>query len=44
MTLPRVNVRGVVSWKKPQSLGVRFDAGDERRQKVKTWIDSYLEN
>jgi len=44
MTLPRVNVRGVVSWKKPQSLGVRFDAADERRQKVKTWIDSYLEN
>jgi Tfp pilus assembly protein PilZ len=44
MTLPRVNVRGVVSWRKPHSLGVRFDAADERRQKVKTWIDSYLEN
>jgi PilZ domain len=44
MTLPRVNVRGVVSWRKPKSLGVRFDAADERRQKVKIWIDSYLEN
>ena len=44
MTLPRVNVRGVVSWRKPKSLGVRFDAADDRRQKVKTWIDSYLEN
>ncbi len=44
MTLPRVNVRGVVSWRKPKSIGVRFDAADERRQKVKTWIDSYLEN
>ncbi len=44
MTLPRVNVRGVVSWRKPHSLGVRFEAGDERRQKVKVWIDSYLEN
>ena len=44
MTLPRVNVRGVVSWRKPNSLGVRFDAADDRRQKVKTWIDSYLEN
>ena len=44
MTLPRVNVRGVVSWRKPKSLGVRFDASDERRQKVKIWIDSYLEN
>src|ERR1700692_3834245 len=44
MTVPRVNVRGVVSWRKPKSLGVRFDAADERRQKVKIWIDSYLEN
>jgi len=44
MTLPRVNVRGVVSWNKPKSLGVRFDPNDERRMKVKTWIDSYLEN
>jgi Tfp pilus assembly protein PilZ len=44
MTLPRVNVRGVVSWRKPKSLGVRFDPADERRQKVKIWINSYLEN
>jgi len=44
MTLPRVNVRGIISWNKPKSLGVRFDPNDERRLKVKTWIDSYLEN
>ena len=44
MTLPRVIVRGVVSWRKPKSIGVRFDPNDERRQRVKTWIDSYLEN
>lgn len=44
MTLPRVNVKGVVSWRKPKSLGVRFDAADQRRLKVKVWIDSYLEN
>ena len=44
MTLPRVNVRGVVSWNKPKSVGLRFDPADERRLKVKTWIDSYLEN
>jgi PilZ domain len=44
MTLPRVNVRGVVSWRKPKSLGIRFDPADERRHRVKTWIDSYLEN
>jgi hypothetical protein len=44
MTLPRVNLKGVVSWRKPKSIGVRFSAGDEQRLKVKTWIDSYLEN
>jgi Tfp pilus assembly protein PilZ len=44
MTLPRVVVRGVVSWRKPKTFGVRFDQADERRRPVKTWIDSYLEN
>jgi hypothetical protein len=44
LTLPRVNLRGVVSWRKPTSFGVRFDAADERRQIIKKWIDSYLEN
>ncbi|HEY3975442.1 MAG TPA: PilZ domain-containing protein [Candidatus Sulfotelmatobacter sp.] len=44
MTLPRVNLRGSVSWRKPKSVGVRFDSADKQRQKVKSWIDSYLEN
>lgn len=44
MTLPRINVRGVISWRKAKSFGVRFDINDDRRQKVKLWIDSYLEN
>jgi len=44
MTLPRVILKGVVSWRKPKSIGVRFDAADQQRHKVKTWIDSYLEN
>ncbi len=44
MTLPRVNVKGVVSWRKPKSIGVRFDSADKQRQKIRTWIDSYLEN
>jgi PilZ domain len=43
LTLPCVCVRGAVSWRKPKSLGIRFDATDERRQKIKEWIDSYLE-
>lgn len=44
MTLPRVNLRGSVTWRTPKSLGVRFDPSDERRLRVKSWIDSYLEN
>lgn len=44
MTLPRVNLKAVVSWRKPKSVGVRFASADEQRQKVKKWIDSYLEN
>jgi hypothetical protein len=44
LTLPRVWVRGVITWQKPKSFGVRFDATDDRRQRVKEWIDSYLEN
>ena len=44
MTLPRINVRGAISWRKAKSFGVRFDANDDRKQKVKLWIDSYLEN
>lgn len=44
MTLPRVNLRASISWRKPKSLGVRFDPADKRRLRVKSWIDSYLEN
>src|SRR4029077_8968878 len=44
LTLPRVWVRGNVIWKKPKhSFGVRFDATDDRRRKLKEWIDAYLE-
>jgi hypothetical protein len=44
LTLPRVCVRGIVTWRKSKSFGIRFDAADERRQKIKEWIDGYLEN
>jgi hypothetical protein len=44
LTLPRVWVRGEVTWKKPdKSFGVRFDSTDERRQRLKEWIVAYLE-
>ena len=45
LTLPRLWVRSTVTWKKPKhSFGVRFDTTDERRRKLKEWIDAYLEN
>jgi hypothetical protein len=46
LTLPRVWVKGTVSWVKPANkmFGVRFDPMDERRLKVKEWVDSYLES
>ncbi|HUO27225.1 MAG TPA: PilZ domain-containing protein [Candidatus Aquilonibacter sp.] len=44
LTLPRVWVRSTVTWRKAKSFGVRFDSADERRLKVKEWIDTYLES
>jgi hypothetical protein len=45
LTLPRIWVRAQVSWRKPdKTFGVRFDAKDERRMRIKEWIEAYLEN
>jgi hypothetical protein len=46
LTLPRIWIRGHVSWYKPAQkvFGVRFDSRDERRLRIKEWIDAYLES
>jgi hypothetical protein len=46
LTLPRLWVRSHVSWRKAPSktFGIRFDPHDERRWKIKEWIDGYLED
>jgi len=46
LTLPRIWLRGTVSWTKPASktFGVRFDPRDERRLRIKEWVDAYLES
>lgn len=45
LTLPRIWIRSSVTWKKPKhSFGVRFDVNDDRRHKLKEWIDAYLES
>jgi len=44
LTLPRIWVRGNVSWRKSKgSFGIRFDAQDDHRMRLKEWIDAYLE-
>ena len=44
LTLPRIWVRGSVTWAKKdeQEIGIKFDVHDERRTKIKEWIDAYL--
>ena len=46
LTLPRIWVRGTVTWRKPatRSIGIRFDHQDERRLRIKEWIEAYLES
>jgi hypothetical protein len=46
LTLPRVWVRGTVTWVKPHSkvFGIRFEPTDERRKRVKEWVELYLES
>jgi len=46
LTLPRVWVRANVSWRNPvgKAFGVRFDNTDERRKRIKDWVEGYLEN
>src|SRR5580692_9224004 len=45
LTLPRIWVRCAVTWRNTvgKSFGIRFDSQDERRFRIKEWIDSYLE-
>jgi len=44
LTLPRVWVRGNVTWRKTnRTFGIRFDTTDDRRQRLKEWITGYLE-
>ncbi len=45
LTLPRIWVKAQVSWRKAnKTFGVRFDAKDHRRLKIKEWIEAYLES
>jgi PilZ domain len=44
LTLPRIWVKGVVAWKSKNILGVRFDTQDNRRLRIKEWVEAYLES
>jgi hypothetical protein len=44
LTLPRVWVRGTVTWARPAArlFGIRFDPTDQRRKRVREWVESCL--
>lgn len=44
LALPRIWVKGTVNWKKQKSFGIRFDTQDERRTRLKGWIEGYTGN
>jgi hypothetical protein len=43
--LPKMNLRAYVCWARPADkvYGLRFDQSDDRRLKIRNWIDQYLE-
>jgi Tfp pilus assembly protein PilZ len=43
LTLPKVRVRGRVSWRNPagKAFGVRFESHDDRRRQIKEWVDAF---
>jgi len=45
LTLPRIWVKGYVSWRKAASktFGIRYDTKDDRRLRIKEWVEAYLE-
>jgi hypothetical protein len=45
LTLPRIWVRCNITWRNGigKTFGIRFDNQDDRRFKIKEWIDAYLE-
>lgn len=44
LTLPRIWLRGAVCWRRGKNVGFRFDPQDERRFRIKAWVDAYLES
>ena len=45
LTLPRIWVRGAVTWRNVsgKTFGFRYETQDERRFRIKEWVDAYLE-
>lgn len=43
--MPKLNLRAYVCWSRPgdKVVGLRFDPADDRRLKIRDWIDQYLE-
>jgi hypothetical protein len=44
LTLPRMSLNGTICWRAKNSFGVRFDPTDERRKRLREWVQAYLES
>ncbi len=44
LTLPRVSLSGSICWRAKNNFGIRFDPTDERRNRLREWVQAYLEN
>jgi hypothetical protein len=44
LTLPRMSLNGTICWRAKNSFGLRFDPTDERRKRLREWVQAYLES
>jgi hypothetical protein len=44
LTLPRMSLNATICWRAKNSFGLRFDPGDERRKRLREWVQAYLES
>lgn len=44
LTLPRMSLNATICWRAKSCFGLRFDPGDDRRKRLREWVQAYLES